>query len=333
MKLIIKNSIKGSALYFYHITHPENEFLNELMSRPFIVDDSSRIDCVLYYEAGYQKYYGYYISCIDILKNNQLDILYDSIPNTAYDELEVLAIAAVTENNKEIIELLYKKGLKYDFQTHYYIKGNQIPIVRYAYREHGLELVKFIADLDIEFIKEAFDYKAYNDKVLLDYLVENNQSLYTIFLQALRHHVNTQEILDYFADKVDMTKYQDRIMGICCCKSLDIVKMLPNYGISLNLDKLFAHASECDNAELIEFCLQNGFKVGKDHLLEIITKCVSPTGFMDGPLYENVLRVLMKHDVDFSVLEFGKTMDYDLLNDLENHGFDKDAFINYCVKN
>ena len=331
MDRIIKNCIKGSSLYFFHLAHSENEFMNDLMNKSFTIDYN------VYRPSSYnerlnQESYAHYISYLDIIKSNQLYILYDIVPNTNYRELEILGTVAVNENNKDIIQLLYENGLQYDFIIYDHSKG-QIPIIAYAYYKHGLELVKFIGDLDIKFIKGAFDYcTGYDDSAVLDYLVENNQSLDNIFLNTLRSDNDTKTVLDTFVDKVDITKCQNMITDILSNK-LDIIKILPDYGIPLDFDRLFTNACRRNNPEVIEFCLENGLEIKKDHLLAIIRDCMISTYYTNFPLYKHVLILLMKYNVDFSILEFGQTIDYEFLSNLENHGFDKDAFVNYCMKN
>lgn len=332
MSLIIKNFTRSSTLYFYHLTHPENEFLNELMNKSFDFDEN------IYWsndKRTNQEYYSHYLCYLDILKNNQLDIIYDLIPIIHHKDLNILGIVAVEENNKNIIELLYKNGLKYNFNC---MKYGQNHIVHYAYQKHGLELVKFIVDLDIEFLHKAFDsYTEYDDKDLLDYLVENNQSLDIMFFSCLRRCPDTLALLDYFVDKVNMTKYQDRIIVLLLDKPLNVIKMLPEYGIALDFPNLLLRAcTELARTELkleiIEFCLQNGAQIDKDLLLTIIRECIymnceDPT---DSEC-KNLLIFLMKYNVDFSTIEFNKTMDHKFLEDLENHGFDKNAFVNYIL--
>ena len=333
MSLIIKNFIRSSTLYFYHLAYPENEFLNELMNKSFDLDENTYWS---HDKRTNQEYYSHYLSYLHILKNNQLDIIYEVIPIIHQTDLEILGIVAVEENNKDIIELLYKNGLKYNFFC-MNCKYNPPHIVHYAYIKHGLELVKFIVDLNTEFLHEAFDYYAEYDPDLLDYLVENTQPLDRIFIACLNDHSDTLAVLDFFVDKINMITCYDRIINVLYRKSFDIIKILPKYGISLDLPKLLSRAClyREPKLDIVEYCLQNGAEVDQSFLHKIIRECIYVhSNYDDSPFtrsYKNLLILLMEYNVDFSRLQFNKTIDYQFLEDLENHGLDKNAFVNYTL--
>ena len=325
MESTIKNAIRGSALYFYYLSHPENEFLELEINKPLL---NTSDKC---YEFGgpiYKVIYFALYSCYTCIVKSRLSIIYDIVSNVTNDELEILARIAIEEYNKDLIELLHKQGIDYDF---YIPEPEDIRhILDCGYINHGLDIIKFLGELDINirleagFAKHAVDN---NDKEFLEYLIENGKSLDDIF-ESVLHECDVKTVLDLFMDKIDMSKRDNLILELVCIKAPHMFMSLPEYGISIDSNTtLLNYACENKNTDIIEFCLQNGMPVDKDILRQLLFFGYSRNNTARSKKNnKEMLNLFLRYNVDFSILEF-EPVDYELLANLENSGLNKDALL------
>ena len=319
MEKNIKNSIKGTTLYFYYLTNPENKFLQALMDKTIIIDDKISAS---YKHTKHEKTLDFILNmCYEIImENNQLDIFYDIVPEMTYNELTMLGKIAVEEYNKEIIELLHRNGLNYNF----FIMLPERHIAYHGYTKHGLDIIHFMTNIGINLdIVEGFDGHAINNgnKEFLEYLIENQKQLDNIFVDCLFMCDDVKLILDLFVDKIDISNNKDDILSRVCRESLDTILLLPAYGIELDYNNILRQTCANYNFEVIEYCLQNGMQVDK-----IILQSLFRDAYKNPSLPE-MINLFIKYNVDFSLLSFDEPTDYELLAILENNGLDKDAVL------
>lgn len=311
---LIKDVIKGSAIYYYYLMHPEDEFINKLMNQSISVDASL-------VKGDKKKYILSMSRChcfCNIIKNDRIDIIYDVIPNMRRRELQALARAAVEDNNKEILELLYKNQLA----THFYVRqDNTIDLfLTFAYKKHGLEMIKCMNDIgfdvcnDMSIIDHMFSK---NDNDAINYIVDNtNSSIDEIFLYCIHNcnYSNTKSIVEFFMEKIDVTKYKNDIFETFSGSPVDDVKWFLEYG-TIDSNSPLMSACSNKNIELIEFYLQYGLHVDRE-ILDVACRSKS----------KEVMNLFLKYDVDFSLLKHTKNVDYEFVRSLERNGFDIHAW-------
>lgn len=316
--MLIKNSMKGTTLYCYHITHPENEFIQTLMEKSFILDNDTGEP-----KKKQEMKYATHLCYLSIVKDHP-SIIDDIILDMNYMDLEMLGKIAIDVNNRDIIELLHKNGLTYD----YYILHNlsYIWILQYTYEKHGSELIKFMIDSGIDCQLHCLAAWIADDIDLLSYIKENMEFNKELFMALLRRSNNSLLILNLFEDKAD-TSNGDEIFCQLANKSPDTIKSFLEYGIVISSNAPLVSACEEENTELIKFYLQYGLKIDKN-ILDAVMKPHIDT-YRN---YKNTLGLFLEYDVDFSILKYDN-IDYNFLADLENHGLDKDGLLSHVLFN
>ena len=316
---LIKNEVKGSAIYYYHLLHPEDEFINNMMNQSISVDAS-----LVRGDSNKRKYILSITRCHcyrNIIKNNRIDIVNDVIQNMRRREMESLARATIEENNKEVLELLYKNNL----DTHFYVRqDNKAELFHiFAYEKRGSEIIKCMKDIgfdichNITLINYVFSK---NDKNTINYIVDNTETVEQLFLDCILRcaYNNTKFIVEYFMEKIDVCKYKENIFAAFGGSSVDDVKWFLQYA-TFDSNSLLLSACECRNIELIEFYLQYGLQVDG----EILGKTFG--------ISKQIMNLFIKYDVDFSLLKF-TDVDYDFVRSLERNGFDIHAWVYTRIK-
>ena len=332
---LIRDAIRGTPLYTYYLSHPENEFLQTLMDKSFDIDHD------LYYPNSCvpkeaEMHFSTYL-CYHHIVKNQLNIIYDIISDITYKDLRLLGRVAIEENNKEIIELLHRSGLIFDYcdlkaPKRYSTHGPKyISILTYAYQKHGSEIIKLMHDIGINLNYGAnsgfYDCIAH-DIDLISYLSEKMESLTESFTCFFRKSKDPLSIVKVFEDKTDMIKRGNEIFCASANKSVEVIKSLLEYGIVITSNAPLASACMCNNIELVEFYLQYGLQVDANILNTIIKSnrfdkyvCIT---------YKSIFELFLKYDVDFSVLndDDEDNNNYDnFFADLENHGLNKNVLL------
>ena len=326
--LLIKDAIESTPLYFYCLSHSENEFLQTLMDMSFVIDAN------IYYSCDYkgrenERDYATYICYQSIIKNEP-DTVHDIIAQLKYNSNEELLLSriAIEENNREVIELLYKSGLKY---TQYVrlSEGTFISILAYAYINHGSEIIKFMCDIDANLndcmYHDFFECIA-NDIDLISYL-EGKKVLNNNFTKLIQYSKDPLLILDLFADTCNKIN-GDQIFCALAQRSPDIVKSVLEYGININSNAPLKEACLVKNIELIKFYLQYGLQVDR-YILALVLQHNRYYVHEEHNI-KIILDLFLEYDVDFSVLKYDN-VDYDFLAKLECRGLDKDALLKHFI--
>ena len=301
MEKTIKDILKGSTLYFYHLAHPEDEFIQEIMKRiaPKNVDIS-------------------YICYKRIVKEGRIDIIRDIIQDMSELDLESVARIAVKEKDKELVELLYKNNLDTDF--HVYNKAEDIFLV-YVYKKGGLEFIKFMGEtgfcLDEPWLfSAAFDKK---DTDTLNYLLEiTTKPLDKLFKTVLKGEFDILFLIEFFSDKIYIMDYKNDILT--SCKTVDDVKsFIELMNITIDSNGVLKDALSKLNIALTEFYLQYGLQVDSKVLDFVL---------FDRPRYSrSIIDLLLKYDVDFSLINDKYKVDNEFIANLENHGLNTDIML------
>ena len=306
MRKNIKTALKASTIYSYHLTHPEDEFIQGVMEK--MIPGNADAGSICYKS---------------IIKNNRIDIIRGIIADMAEFELESLATAAVKENNKEVIELLYKNKLNPNFEVY---NNNCDHFLVYAYKKGGFEIIKFMGDTGFCLNEaELFSYVLQkNDTDTLNYLIEIvPRSLDDIFEDILCSSFDIKSLVDFFIDKIDIIKHKDTILRYLSRRhSVDDVKLFINLtGITIDSNQPLMLACSRGNLILIEFYLQYGLQVDS----EILKIALLSNDRNDNS--RAVLDLLLKYDVDFSILNNDHEIDYEFVANLENHGLNRDIML------
>ena len=325
MESTIKDAIRGSALHYYYFSHPENEFLEAEMNKTCL---NTRDTCHEY-DGASCKIYSVLYTCYTHIVKNRLSLIYDIILFFINeDELKILARIAIEEYNKELIELLHKEGEDYNF----WIRFSNHHILDRGYMNHGLEIIKFLGELDnnikVEagFAEHAVDN---NDTQFLEYLIESGRPANDIF-ESVFYTCDTKKVLDLFMDKIDITKFEGLILDYVCIRAPHMLMLLPEYGISIDANiKLLDRACQSKNVEIVEFCLQRGMQVSKDILDKFLYLgyCLHCTNVQINENKKKILNLFIRYNVDFSILKLDEPIDYELITNLENLGLNKDALL------
>lgn len=314
---LVKDTLKGSAIYYYHILHPEDEFVEALMNQ-----SSSSIPILV---RGRSLFRHTHCHCyLSILKNNRIDIIYDIILHMDKNEMQPLAITAIDEHNNEILELLYKH--EFDITTW----GNEdiTSLLRYAYGKHGFEIIKSISKIGFSFnyVYIFSDFFMNNDQEALDYAIETLTT--TKSLDELLGHVfysdsDTKLLIEYFIDKkIDVMKYKNQIFNRISGSTVDYVRSILDLGITIDSNEPLRYASYKKNFELMEFYLEYGLQVDKNMLEDALFE--DDDDYVDSSC-KSLVDLFLEYNVDFSILNYN--INYEFLAKLENHGLNRDMLL------
>ena len=323
MEKCIKNVIRGSALLFYHMLYPQDEFISTLVNQsisftPHKNDRRQKTDLK-------QKAYSTCYSAI--IKNNKIDVIYEIIPNMRTTEMQALAKVAVDEHNKEIIELLYKNELNTGFHVRYENSSYFRCFITYAYDKHGFEFVKYMNDIgfninqNIGLIDRVIDN---NDKDAANYIIDIADNVDELFLRCISREKDPKLILEFFIDKIDIDKHKDDILYALCYAPLSSLQWFLDCGVSIDSNAPLKMACELGSMKHIEFYLQYGLQVDGDILKEVFFHyCESRKA---------ILNLFLKYNFDFSMLKLDNKIDYEFLEILENNGINKDALLSKFIE-
>lgn len=323
MKKSIKNVIKGSEIFIYHLTHPEDEFLAELMNRQINHCVSKSI---IEHEAD-----AFSICYTNLIKSGKMSIIEEIVPNMEDSELEALAKIAIDENNIELFELLCKSGLTIymNLPTKY---GRNV--LSYAYKKQGIEFIKYINSLDLIPEEVYFCYLFNdNDRDALNHLIENTESIDELFcnticcndeVDVLFCKMDTKALVEFFIDKIDIIKHKDTILSALSDGPVSSVKWFLDLGISIDSNDPLKVAVSFGNIDLIEFYLQYGLQVSEDILDTAV--------FCRRSYAKAILNLFLKYNVDFSMLKLKVNVDREFHRALENSGLDKDALLSFLLQ-
>lgn len=307
----IKDAVKGSAIYFYYLTHPEDGIIKEIMNREFELYE---------YQAHDMCYQ-------DIIQNNRMDIIYDIISNMSRLELQAVARVAIDENSRELIELLYQNNLN----PWFYIACHS-ELFTYAYNKQGLEIIKVMKDVgfcvDSQTLFENFIRKG--DIEAANYFIEvSTKPIDTLFKSALGHaRKNIKFIVELFIDKIDIMSHGTLILKECRNTSVEDIKSFLDYGITIDSNEPLKFACLTKNLELVEFYLQYGLQVDS-YILSLAL-----LGDDEEGAYANkdLAKLFLKYNVDFSILTDDSIIDHAFLANLENNGLNKDILLpSICI--
>ena len=299
---LIKDVIRGSAIYVYHIMHLEDEFITNMIYEK--CDTAEKVIKMCY---------------LRLFKQGYQDTILEMIPNILNDEMRILAHIAIKENNKEIIESLYKNGLTYNFNMYKQREGCFKSIQCYAFTKQGFEMIKFMnelgVDLNIMLFTQMIHHKHWE---AINYFIETtNKPLPELFLSSLSlsSEEDIQSIFDLFIDKIDMSKYEDNIFKNLTRVSPNVMKIVLQSGITIQSNKPLLYACQANNLKLAEFYLQYGLQVDEDLL---------DTLFRNAFAYnKDILLLFIKYEVDLSV--YKPDLDRKFISDLDKCGLDRDA--------
>ena len=304
MEKTIKDILKGTTLYFYHLAHQEDEFIQEIMKRKA--------------PEGIDVEYMCYKS---IVKRGRVDIIHDLIQDMPQHELRIVARIAVKENNREIIELLYKNNLNMDFYI--YNKQEDMFLV-YVYKKGGFELIKFMGDTgfrvdDPWLFRYVFEKK---DIDTLNYFLEiTTEPLVKLCETVLKGHFDMLFLVDFFSDKIDMIKYKDEILS--SCGSVDSAKsFIELMNITIDSNKPLKAACYNGQLKLVEFYLQYGPPID----IEVLKYIFFSRRYV---FSKSIINLLLKYDVDLSPLNDVYEIDHEFIDSLENHGLNKDTLLEH----
>ena len=321
-KKIIKDIIVGTEIHMYHTLHPENECLKQIMNKIHVLE----------LEGGTNEYWNAVYCCYKYIIKNDSQILYDIVPRSKIhgDEMQKLCQVAVEENNTEIIDLLRKHGMKFSFEVIIMMDEGRMfyqePILRYAYKKHGLEIIKVIHDLDLGKIHYLHIFQnafLNNDTETMDYLLErvHHNSWDELFPAYINNGITCElDMLKFFLDKIDIAKIDFDVFRFLSGSSqtLEKVKLLLDYGLTIKSNILLRGACIRNELDVVEFCLEYGLQVDAC-IIEIVLRNFNR--------HKECIALFIKYGVDFSIFKFdAEVIDYDLLRDLENNGLDKEAF-------
>ena len=274
-----------------------------------------------------QNFYGYdneywanEILCKEIFKHD-VSLICTATSDTYLRHKHIIAKIAFKENNKEIIEQIHRKDLDYNFL----ISHNE-DILSYGYRKHGSEFIRYLSEIgvnlyNINFFSHLIDKK---DNVLLNYLLDVSTIPPEKFFRKLIGYNYKGDrmicLITLFIDRIDMVKHQSLVFKCICDHAMspvDAIKLILDYGITINSNEPLRHACISHNIELMEFFLQYGLKADLECLEHFFSR---------GHFNEQAIKILLKYDTDFSVLKVSNPKE-DLFIDLENHGLDKSSII------
>lgn len=296
----IKSAVKGSTLYFYHLSHPEDEFIQKMMNMSTDKDDVSHM-C-------YKS----------IVKNGRIDIIRDIMADMSGTDLQRLARIAVKEKNKEIVELLYKNNLDADF---YVLNRDDDRFLVYTYKKGGLEFIKFMGETGFCLDEPLLFSYAFQEKDTdtLNYLLEiTTKQLDKLFRTVLANDFDVSFLIEFFSDKIDIIKHKYDILASCA--SVDDVKSFMELtGITIDSNEPLRFACRRQDRELVEFYLQYGLQVDNETLEFVLFNRYRHS--------RPIIDLLLKYNVDFSMLNNDYKMDYELIANLENHGLNKDIML------
>lgn len=316
MAFRIKDYVRHTSFYTYHLAHPENEFLTTLLNR----EVSGTVGFPPGYSSGRVDRHVSMLLFKKILEDNVM-LVYDFVDHIDTDDKQSLGRAAIDVYNRDILELLCKHGLPFDF---YNPVGNT-EILQIAYQTHGSEIIKFMSDIGLSFsayhTRKFFGKIIKEDTNLLCYIVQNKYFNNDLVLSLLNHHPdNFKELIELFFDQINPV-YHKRIYKILANKPVDFTIFFLNYTVSINSNKPLKYACEEYNLDLIEFYLQYGLQVDSVILKETITG--------DVRRLNGALKLFLKYNVNFSLLQSDKSyIDDEVLNDLEDNGLSRTALMN-----
>ena len=310
MVTCIKDLTKGSAIYFYYLTHPEDEFIREVMN-----------GTIPEYIYEYQAHNACYR---DIIKNQRMDIIHDIISNMSRVELEAVAKIAIEENNRELIELLYQNNFKANFYVHGYSDSHT-----FAYEKHGLEIIKFMKDVGFclnDKHQNLFSHViSKNDKEAANYLIETSTKPIDEFFQNVLYcfAMNIKLLIELFMDKMDIMSHKISILNTCCGESVENIKSFLEYGVTIDSNEPLRFACLRTNLKLVEFYLQYGLQVDSDILYTALLGDDDIGRGASKPL----VNLFLKYNIDFSIVTDDCIIDHAFLATLENSGLNKDILL------
>lgn len=304
MEKPIRDLVKGSSIYFYHLAHPEDVFMQELMDSLV----SKHVEFI------------FYVCYHRIIENDRFDIIRDINEHMSENELESLAIIAVQLGNKEIMELIFKNELNIYF---YVFNDSEDIFLVYAYRKRGLEIIKLMGDTGFclnepDLFSFVFEPK---DIDTLTYLIDiTEKSFDELLTDILPYNFDMQFLIDFFVDKINIVNHKNDIL--LSCRYADDVKLfIESTGITIDSNEPLKRACQAQNIELIEFYLQYGLQVDAETLKLVLLsdyRCSRP-----------VIDILLKYNVDLSLVNSDYKMDYNFIANLENHGLNKYIMLPY----
>lgn len=315
----VQNFIKETSLYRYHLLHPENEFLENLMNTHMFAYTENGP-----YLSEYKTQIAFHFCYREILQNNFLSIIDDTILDMCVFEQQNLCYIAIEQNHKEVITLLHDHKFRYNVSIRYFSTGCYINILEFTYEKHGCELIKYMSDIGVSLHESAgLFYKIIrNDKDLITYLIENDCSgipfdnWFLCFLSCNAYDKNYLEILNMFTNKINLNFHQDEIFLRIAKQPIFVAKILIEKGLVTNSNALLYACIE-HNLELIEFYLQYGVQVDS----KILNKILDRNNFN-----KSTLRLFLKYNVDFSLFT-RDNVDVAFFNELEYNGLDRNVLL------
>lgn len=324
MALYIKDVVgKGSALYKFYLDHPENELLEELMNRQLVAGESEH----------YNKYKASNICYKELIRNDP-NIIYEialvleqKAKSYCYNvEKEILTKISIKLNDIGIIEMLSAKQLFVD--TVVRGKNPYYNSLKYAYKKHGLELIKCISGLlDVANLLGYAITK--RDDVLLDVIFQSSPKEKVISgfssLLTYRNDDHIKLIIETCITRINPLEFPDKIFHELRHNKPSTIKMILDYGFSITSNEPLSNACDAGNLELIEFYLQYGLIV--DSVL------------LEAVLFKNrhkwkILKLFVRYNIDFSILKIINDNDKnELLTQMEELGLNKNALLCNLVDN
>ena len=338
----VQNFIKETSLYRYYLLHPENEFLENLMNTHMFAYSENGP-----YLSEYKTQAAFHFCYREILQNNFLSIIDDTILDMCAFEQQNLCYIAIEQNHKEVITLLHEHKFLYnvcirDFNyTSWYIN-----ILEFAYEKHGAELIKHMSDIGVTLTTTLLSKIIRKDNDLFNYLIENHCSgaqideifLCCVSLGECDKIPCYRETLVMFTNRINLNFHQDEIFKRIARQPIFVAKILIEQGLVTNSNALL-YACTKHNLELIEFYLQCGLQVNSNILNKILTpagakpclRLPAGAGLTFKHFNKSTLRLFIKYNVDFSLFT-RDNVDVALFNELEDNGLDKNVLLSALLQ-
>ncbi len=290
---------RNLKLYQYHLSHPDNIFLNKINIRTIC----SAVDLYQCYNA--------------IIYYNQIDIIVDIINDyfqttKLNDNIFVICIIAIDFNRQDIMDMLISSG--FDINSYiinntdnHSIIDNKLNAMDYCMRFGNLDIFKYLIEKggDMNAITyfndvrlDIFDFYLHNvEKCNLEKILHD-----ILFLQ---HDTNDNQVrlfklkifLDYLNHNSDLEKISKCIDDNFGILSVDIISLLEEYDIQFDYGHLLQWACFESNDKLVEYLLIKGVRPSTSTIQHVFDK-----------LKKNIINIFTTYDVDFSNLEQKKNV-------------------------
>lgn len=315
-----ENCPLNAHIYQYYQNYPENNIISELMEKKDTLNLNEEHICQCYEK---------------LLDYNQIDLIFDIIPNLNCLDGIALFLVAVDNQRYDIIDLMISYGfnLSQDITRTYYFSGTiYYDTLCYAISTNNLEIVKYLIERGAK--PKANDVTLYlaHKYDMLDYLLEIftcDDDLINLLCYFFKSPFKpcTKNTLNQILDKINNLELILEKKNLLLYLSIDRLKLLLQHGLKINYNnfKHFKYLHCLDKLEIIIFLLEEKIITPSLHDIINVINAIDPPNL-------SILITLAKYGYDLSLIPDVEEKYFDQINQLEQIGLKKETLLGYYIK-